>query len=70
MILGGYCAIAGDNDKGLMVNDVLTYLFSHLNNHWMGYRYMRFKDKMTSDGLVIKTNFVQQGPMIGWAFTF
>ena len=70
VILGGDFAIAGDNDKGLMGNAVLTYRISQLNNLWMGYRYMRFKDKMTSDGLVIKTNFVQQGPMIGWAFTF
>jgi len=70
LILGGDVALAGDNDKGLMGNAVLTYRISQLNNLWMGYRYMRFKDKMTADGPVIKTDFVQQGPMIGWAFTF
>jgi hypothetical protein len=70
LILGGDVAIAGDNDKGLMGNVVLTYRISQLNNIWMGYRYMRFKDIMTADGVVIKTDFTQQGPMIGWAFTF
>lgn len=70
VILGGDVAIAGDNDKGLMGNAVLTYRISQLSSLWMGYRYMRFKDKMTSNGLVVKTDFVQQGPMIGWAFTF
>jgi len=70
LILGGDFAIAGDNDKGFMGNAVLTYRISQLNNLWMGYRYMRFKDKTIADGSILKTDFVQQGPMIGWAFTF
>ncbi len=70
LILGGDFAIAGDNDKDYVGNVVLTYRISKLNNLLVGYRYMRIKDEITEDGLVIKTDFIQQGPMIGWAFTF
>ena len=49
---------------------MLTYRISELNNLWMGYRYMRFKDNMIVDDSAIGTDFVQQGPMLGWAFTF
>lgn len=70
LILSGDVAIAGDNEKDYVGNAVLTFRMSKLNNLWMGYRYMRIKDTMTKDGIDIKTDFVQQGPMIGWAFTF
>ena len=70
MILSGDIAIAGDNDTDYVANAVLTYRISKLNNLWMGYRYMRIKDKFTEDGTDIKTDFIQNGPMIGWAFTF
>ena len=70
LILSGDVAIAGDNDQDFVTNVALTYRISKLNNLWMGYRYMRIKDKMTEDGVDIKTDFVQQGPMLGWAFTF
>lgn len=70
LILSGDIAIAGDNDKDYVGNAVLTYRISKLNSLWVGYRYMRIKDRITEGGLDIKTDFVQQGPMIGWAFTF
>ena len=70
LILGGDVAIAGDNDTDFVTNALLSYRISKLNNLWMGYRYMRIKDTITEDGLDIKTDFIQQGPTIGWAFTF
>ena len=70
LILQGDFAIAGDNDTDYAANVMLTYRISELNNLWMGYRYMRFKDNMIADNSVIGTDFVQQGPMLGWAFTF
>ena len=70
LILSGDIAIAGDNDQDYVANAVFTYRISKLHNLWMGYRYMRIKDKTADDGVDIKTDFVQQGPMLGWAFTF
>ncbi len=70
LILSGDVAVAGDNDKDYVGNAVLTYRFSKLNNLWIGYRYMRIKDTIIENDIDIKTDFVQQGPTIGWAFTF
>ena len=70
LVVNADAAIVGDNDKDYAANIALTYKLSKLNTVWAGYRYLRIADKMTEDGVRIESDFITQGPTIGWAFTF
>lgn len=67
-------AIAGDNDRDYMIDTAFSFRISKLNNIWAGYRYLAIGNDIvsnTSVGSVKYTvDFVQQGPTVGWAFTF
>ena len=70
LIINADASIAGDNDKDYSANLVLTYKLNELNTIWAGYRYFRVADKFAQDGVSIESDFITQGPTIGWAFTF
>ena len=68
--LSGDAAIAGDNDKDYSANTILFYRLNKLHNIWAGYRYLEISNESESDVGKLDMKFAQQGPMIGWAFTF
>jgi len=63
-------AISGDNDTDRQLNALVNYKISELHNVWFGYRYLELEYEAREDGSTIKNNFTQQGPTLGWAFTF
>lgn len=68
--LSGDTAVAGDNDRDISANIVMFFRLSKLNNIWAGYRYLQIGNKTESDVGALDITFTQQGPMLGWAFTF
>lgn len=58
--------IAGDNDVNRGINLAGTYKLSDLNNIWFGYRYLNLQN----DSGPVDIDVTQQGPMVGWAFSF
>ncbi len=60
----------GDNDTDYSINAVVAYKINKLHNVWAGYRYLEIGNETETDGLKFDITFAQQGPMIGWAFTF
>jgi len=69
-MITGDAGLAGDNDRDFSVNAVVAYKINKLNNVWVGYRYLEIGNDTESDGLEFDITFAQQGPMLGWAFTF
>ena len=63
-------AFAGDNDTDWQINAFFSYRLSELNNVWLGYRYLEIGNTEKNEGQRVKTSFTQQGPTLGWAFTF
>lgn len=59
-------SIAGDNDVNRGINLAGMYRLSELNNIWFGYRYLNIQN----DSGTTQVDVTQQGPMIGWGFTF
>jgi hypothetical protein len=59
-------SIAGDNDVNRGLNLAGMYRLSNLNNIWFGYRYLNIQN----DSGTTQIDVTQQGPMIGWAFSF
>lgn len=62
--------IYGDNDRDVGFNGSAIYRFGNLHNVWIGYRYLEIGNDIDNEGTSYQMNFVQKGPMIGWAFTF
>ncbi len=62
--------IVGDNDRNYGFNAVGLYRFGHLHNVWFGYRYLQIGNDTEQEGISSTMDFVQQGPMLGWAFSF
>ncbi len=62
--------LSGDNDTNRQVNAFFSYSFNDRHAAWFGYRYLLIGDKTREDGSRTESEFVQQGPTIGWAFTF
>ena len=60
----------GDNDTDYSINAVVAYKINKLHNVWAGYRYLEIGNESETDGLKFDITFAQQGPMLGWAFTF
>lgn len=58
--------IAGDNDVNRGLNLAGIYRLSELNNIWFGYRYLNLKNESGPTTVDV----TQQGPMVGWAFSF
>jgi len=67
-------AIAGDNDRDYMLDALLFFLLSKLNNILAGYRYFSIGNDAISNTVAgpveYAIDFTQQGPTLGWAFTF
>ncbi|KPJ92624.1 MAG: hypothetical protein AMJ55_09535, partial [Gammaproteobacteria bacterium SG8_15] len=59
-----------DNDTDYSINAVVAYRINKLHNVWAGYRYLEIGNESETDGLKFDITFAQQGPMLGWAFTF
>ena len=68
--LSADAGIAGDNDKDYNVTAIALYRLNKLHNIWAGYRYLEIGNETDSDVGKLEVKFAQQGPMIGWAFTF
>ena len=62
--------VAGDNDTDYGIKGVVAYKINKLHNVWAGYRYLEIGNETETDGLKFDITFAQQGPMLGWAFTF
>jgi hypothetical protein len=73
-VLSGDVGVVGDNDRDYMVETALMYKISKLNNVAVGYRYLQIGNDVSADTstgpAVYKMDFTQQGPTIGWVFTF
>ncbi len=63
-------ALAGDNDTDRQLNAFFSYRINHLHNVWFGYRYLEIGSEEGSGNARVETSFKQQGPTLGWAFTF
>ena len=63
-------AIAGDNDQDVNTSAAIFFKINKLHNVWAGYRYLRIGNQTESDVGTLDVTFIQQGPMLGWAFTF
>ena len=63
-------AVAGDNDTDRQLNAFFSYRINHLHNVWFGYRYLEIGNEESSGNTRVETSFKQQGPTLGWAFTF
>ena len=62
--------IDGDNDGNNFVNAFMSYSFNHRHSLWFGYRYLSVVKKTRENGGRVKTDFTQQGPTLGWTFSF
>lgn len=62
--------IDGDNDEIQFVNGFLAYDFNERHSLWFGYRYLLIGNDVKEKGSREKSEFTQQGPTIGWAFSF
>ena len=62
--------INGDNSGNNFVNAFMSYSFNERHSLWFGYRYLSVVKKTRQDGGRLKTDFTQQGPTLGWTFTF
>jgi len=69
-MLSADAGVAGDNDEDYSINAVAAYKLNKLHNVWAGYRYLEIGNKIETDGIKFDITFAQQGPMLGWAFTF
>jgi hypothetical protein len=72
--ISGDVGLIGDNDRDYMLEASFIYRISKLNNIALGYRYLMIGNDITAEtdlGPVDYTlDFVEQGPMLGWVFTF
>jgi len=72
--LSGDVGLVGDNDRDFMLETSIVYRISKLNNIAFGYRYLLIGNDITAEtdlGPVDYTlDFVEQGPTLGWVFTF
>jgi hypothetical protein len=62
--------VAGDNDRDFSTEFRALYRLGDLNNFWFGYRYLNIGNDSTEGGITYEVDMSQQGPTIGWAFTF
>ncbi len=53
-----------------LFNVFFSYQWTERRGIWFGYRYLEIEDSIRSDGSRVKTSFTQQGPTLGWAFSF
>ena len=60
----------GDNETNNFVNAFLSYEFSHGHALWFGYRYLKIGNDERENGSRTKSEFVQKGPTLGWAWNF
>ena len=70
LMLNSDLGIAGDNDRNFSTEFRGLYRLSDLNNFWFGYRYLQIGNDSTQDGITYEIDMIQQGPTVGWAFTF
>ncbi|SES94709.1 hypothetical protein [Thalassotalea agarivorans] len=70
MSVGFDTKIAGESDRDNGFNVTAMYRFGELHNIWIGYRYLHIGNDVKKDDIVERTDFKQQGPQLGWAFTF
>lgn len=70
LMLNADLGIAGDNDRDFSTEFRVLYRLGDLNNFWFGYRYLNIGNDSTEGGITYEVDMSQQGPTIGWAFTF
>lgn len=70
LMLNADLGIAGDNDRDFSTEFRILYRLGELNNFWLGYRYLNIGNDSTEGGITYEVDMSQQGPTIGWAFTF
>ncbi len=63
-------AFTGDNDRNRQFNGFFSYQWTERHGIWFGYRYLEIEGSIRSDGSRVTTSFTQQGPTLGWAFSF
>ena len=70
LMLNSDLGVAGDNDRDFSLEFRGLYRLGDLNNVWFGYRYLQIGNDSRQDGITYKVDMIQQGPTVGWAFTF
>ena len=70
LMLNSDLGVAGDNDRDFSVEFRGLYRLGDLNNVWFGYRYLQIGNDSNQDGAFYEVDMIQQGPTLGWAFTF
>jgi hypothetical protein len=70
LMLNSDLGIAGDNDRDFSTEFRAMYRLGDLNNFWFGYRYLQIGSDVHEDGIKYKVDMTQNGPTLGWAFTF
>ena len=68
--VAGDTMIYGDNDRDLGFSAQALYRFGGIHNVWIGYRYLQIGSDTITNGIETKSDFIQHGPQLGWAFTF
>ena len=69
-MLNSDLGVAGDNDRDFSLEFRGLYRLGDLNNVWFGYRYLQIGNDSRQDEITYKVDMIQQGPTLGWAFTF
>jgi hypothetical protein len=70
LMLNSDVGVAGDNDRDFSLEFRGLYRLGDLNNVWFGYRYLQIGSDSDQDGITWEVDMIQQGPTVGWAFTF
>lgn len=70
LMLNSDVGVAGDNDRDFSVEFRGLYHLGDINNIWFGYRYLQLGNDSNQDGVTNQVDMIQQGPTLGWAFTF
>ena len=70
LMLNSDLGVAGDNDRDFSLEFRGLYRLGDLNNVWFGYRYLQIGNDSRQDEITYKVDMIQQGPTVGWAFTF
>ncbi len=70
LMLNSDVGVAGTNDRDFSVEFRGMYRLGDLNNVWFGYRYLQIGNDSNEGGITYQVDMIQQGPTVGWAFTF
>jgi hypothetical protein len=70
LMLNSDLGVAGDNDRDFSVEFRGLFRLGDLNNVWFGYRYLQIGNDSNQGGAFYEVDMIQQGPTLGWAFTF